>query len=80
MAPTLRPAPVPSDGRDIGQRGQLVDHHADPPGVVGGVVPVVAEHLRQRFGGVPQQAGAQLGQQLALALHLDDPVVGARIT
>ena len=59
---------VPGDGAAVGQRGDLVDHRADPPGVVRGVLPGRGEPRVQRLGRARGQVLDQFGQHLPLPL------------
>ena len=69
---------VPGDRAGIGERGDLVDHDAQPGRVVRSGVPVVGEGPVQRVGAPVGEQAHQLCEQLApLPLHESDPVVGA---
>ena len=57
---------MPGDGARVGERGDLVDHHAQPRGIVGGGGPVIGERPIEHLGSVGDHGRHQLGQQLLL--------------
>src|SRR4051794_19649022 len=65
--------PVPRQRGRVGERGHLVDHHAEPRRVVTGRLPHRGEQRVELLGRPPAQRLDQLHQDLALLVV---PVVG----